>query len=307
MKIDRDILLEKVTLAMNQTGPGGVWRRGLRYGLTLLTAEAEQLSQAILMKEAYLSMNAEELGILSKNRRFAECHSGQRAFVIGNGPSIARQDISWLEGEVTFAVNGFWKHSIVEVWEPTYFSLTDKLFYDGSEGSDDFFSSLRLKIQKSTFFAPINGRKIISERGLLPSERTHYLALGGTLSKSPLENVDLERVIPDPHTVLQTNILIAMYMGCNPIVIIGADHDWMANVGEDLHFYDGKTVSQQPEASENPFKSNYLIMAEYVRALWLGYVKIRAIADQKGIKIYNATDGGCLDVFPRCEFSKLRN
>lgn len=40
-------------------------------------------------------------------------------------------------------------------------------------------------------------------------------------------------------------------------------------------------------------------------ALWENYKAVKRIAEQNDIKIYNATVGGALDVFPRVDYNDL--
>src|SRR5882762_6648955 len=93
--------------------------------------------------------------ILKRNEQFKDKHKGQRAFVIVNGPSLAQQDIEPLAKEITFAVSGFYKHEVMKKWQPTYYSLGDPLFFNGSEQCLNFFEDVRKVITKSTYFIPL--------------------------------------------------------------------------------------------------------------------------------------------------------
>ena len=41
--------------------------------------------------------------------KFSGRHAGERCFVVGSGPSIARMDLSWLKDEITICVNQSYK------------------------------------------------------------------------------------------------------------------------------------------------------------------------------------------------------
>ena len=45
--------------------------------------------------------------ILSQNNRFKNIHSGERCFILGNGPSLKNVDLSLLADEFVFTVNNF--------------------------------------------------------------------------------------------------------------------------------------------------------------------------------------------------------
>jgi hypothetical protein len=79
-------------------------------------------------------------------------------------------------------------------------------------------------------------------------------------------------------------------MGFSEIYLLGADCDYkkMGTVGN--HFY------KQEVKDGNPF-INELVFAAYECA--------KQYADEHGIKIYNATRGGKLEVFERVDFDTL--
>src|SRR2546421_12970023 len=58
-------------------------------------------------------LSAEHKNLLQQNEKLGGRHGGQRCFVIGNGPSLKRQDLAPLADEVTFVKSAFWKHPIL--------------------------------------------------------------------------------------------------------------------------------------------------------------------------------------------------
>src|SRR5882672_2735030 len=79
--------------------------------------------------------------LLRENEKLRDRHAGRRCFIIGNGPSLRAQDLTPLSGEVTFVMNAFWKHPILDLWQPTYFCFADSVCFDGSEAVKQFFVS----------------------------------------------------------------------------------------------------------------------------------------------------------------------
>src|SRR5690242_4618800 len=73
----------------------------------------------------YARLTAAEAEIVARNSVFRDKHKGRRAFVIATGPSLKNQDITGLGDEITFVMSGFWKHSVLEHWQPTYYCLSD--------------------------------------------------------------------------------------------------------------------------------------------------------------------------------------
>src|SRR5699024_10081487 len=62
---------------------------------------------------------------LAKLARFAGRHAGQRCFIIGNGPSLAKMDLGPLRGEVTFGMNRIYLLRDKIGFLPTYFACSN--------------------------------------------------------------------------------------------------------------------------------------------------------------------------------------
>ena len=78
--------------------------------------------------------------ILNRNSKFKNKHKGKKAYVIVNGPSLAKQNISSISNDITFVVTGFYKHEIIsENWQPNYYSFLDENMFEQSQIQDNFF------------------------------------------------------------------------------------------------------------------------------------------------------------------------
>lgn len=241
--------------------------------------------------------------LLERNRAFLGRHSGQRCFVIGTGPSLKRLDLGPLGNDITFGMNTFWQHPVVEQWQPTYFCLGDPVFQQQTDEMDQFFDNLTSRVPRSTFFVPLLGYEPYSQR--LSQGRTFYYDMFRTWPR--LDDLDLTRQIPVFGTVAQLCLMLAIYMGCSPIYLLGLDHDWLAQPGILSHFhngYGGMAASpdrrSQPEAPES-----YRFKMQCLLFLWGLYEALSDIARRRGIEIINLTDGGCLDVFPRGDYESI--
>jgi len=251
-------------------------------------------------------LTADDRRVLARNAKLKNKHLGERAFVIGTGPSIQRQDLRPLGHEITFAVSGFWKHPVVELWQPTYYCLSDPLLFYGSETMREFFSSLTSRTPESTYFVPLSGRTVVEQQNLLPAEQTYYISIDGDLSNGIPRVLDLEAHVPSAMIVAQMCIVIALYMGMCPIYLLGLDHDWLAHRGETKHFYSGHAgLEKHPEVRPVLGDWSYRFLMECQLAGWRGYENLRQYATDHNSKILNATDGGFLDVFERVDYVDL--
>lgn len=246
-----------------------------------------------------------ERAILKRNVQFKDKHKGQRAFVIVNGPSLAEQDVTLLKNDLTFVVSGFYKHEVIKTWQPSYYSIIDANFFNGSENSTRFFKSLNEVIHDSTFFIPLyRGYEANLKYKLLPPEKTFYTATAGL----PSDAIDMTGVIQSFMSVSAFALAHAIYMGCNPIYLLGFDHDYLVNRGADRHFYKGGTIAGAPAVTQSlSERHDYDAYMASCLALWKNYRSLDRIAKKRGIRIYNATNGGYLDVFERINYEDVIN
>lgn len=250
-------------------------------------------------------LSREDQKLIEANAVFRNRHVGQRCFIIGNGPSVAKQDLSFLKGEITFVMNAFWKHPIVEVWQPTYFLLADQVLFDRSASVGEFFTNLNSRIKDSTYFVPLSRRNVVVEDQLLPLDQTYFLSVENRLLEQDSgDSCDLTRSLPDVLTVAQFAIMAAIYMGCSPIYLLGLDHDWLAHRGEkEFYFFQGLSLNNHPQA--NGQLGTYDQDMESLIRVWKDYRKLKTLADSRNIHIINATAGGFLDVFDRLPYQSL--
>ena len=89
-------------------------------------------------------------------------------------------------------------------------------------------------------------------------------------------------------TVTYSAMQLAVYMGFKEIYLLGCDCDYS---GEKQHFMD---YGLKTETADNPESK---AIAAYTTA--------KNYADEHGIKIYNATRGGKLEVFERVDLDSL--
>ena len=243
---------------------------------------------------------------VAENSSYNNLHRGKRCFIVGNGPSIKEQDLSLLTNELTFVMNGFWKHPLMKELRPKYYCFADEVFFDGSSQCAKFFADLRQIISRdTTLFVPLAAQGIITECQLLPADQVKYVSLYGRLRDGLPGRPDLTTILPGPMNVSQLAIMAAMAMGCSPIYLLGLDHDWLSHRGTDKHFYQGNILDNHKLATPELSNQSYKLLMECQLELWNGYEVVSNVAKQNDIQILNATFGGFLDVFPRVDYASL--
>jgi len=275
-------------------------RRALRGTAGALSAAAD----ALATREKY-AVGSLFGPLLPQNQALRGRHRGRRAFVIGNGPSVAGQDLAPLAGEVTLVMNAFLRHPLMDLIRPTYYLFADPLYFDGSDSSRRFLADVRDTVRASTFIAPYAAAPAIRANGWLDPDRTHHVAFAGKLRSARLRDLDLTRTVPHVRSVAQLGIMLALFAGCSHIYLLGTDHDWLAHRGMERHFYQGLTLPNHPVAHGDQAKHGYLAEALAIVELWHGYQALGRLAERRGVQIVNCTDGGFLDVFPRQRYEDV--
>ena len=280
-------------------------RRAPRNRTRLLLSQASAgLAKAAnaLEKPGFISKS--ERALLARNARFSDIHVGTRAFVVGNGPSLQRQDLSRLAGERLFVVNGFWRNPGLAK-QPTAICLADPLWFEENALLEEEIASMRAVATTGDFFLPTWGKAAAEARGLFPHDRAFYCKFYDSMETAEGFEFDLTGPIPAVQSVSQFAILVALYMGCNPIYLIGMDHDWLSSPSVAItHFYDPDENAPNTGDSVDHGQT-YGQNLEAVAKLWRGYGNLRRVATDNGRQIINATDGGFLDVFERAPYDSL--
>ncbi len=100
--------------------------RGLRENLILRTIFAPPYKiKRILEHRAYIRSEDS-----NKLKGYKNIHSGERCFVIGNGPSLTPEDLDKLKNEYSFASNHIYKIFDRTNWRPTYYVSVDKAWLE---------------------------------------------------------------------------------------------------------------------------------------------------------------------------------
>ena len=104
-------------------------------------------------------------------------------------------------------------------------------------------------------------------------------------------------------TGMYTAAQLAAYMGFSEINLIGVDHHFRTSVNNKGEIVIDDKVKDYFTDKYNEDKDKLYI--PNTEKSTLTYVAMKRHCDQRGIRVYNATRGGKLEVFPRVEFDSL--
>jgi len=235
---------------------------------------------------------AVDTAVLDRNARFNDLYRGRRCFVIGNGPSISSQDLSPLAPEITITMNWFNRHPVLDQWKPTFHCMAEP--GDAACWQDPTMLPRILdRLKPHAYFFHIEAMPHIQRAALPDGENAHYVAIGNVVSAR--RSIDLTKPLLPTYDTSLLATQVAVALGCSPIYLLGVDYDWLSHRTLYRHFYD---ADDPAETRENLGKTYYLRNIEVAQRQWSCHEAVREIAARRGQRIYNATEGGFLDVYP---------
>lgn len=223
-------------------------------------------------------------GKYKKLLKYKNIHSGERCFIIATGPSLTMEDIESLKNEKTISMNSICKLYDKTDWRPTYFAVQDNFVFNNIK---DIISAHK---EVPVFISDNIRRRYKREKDWIefPTDTMYHsydMKIGKYYAKFSDDAYD---IVYDGYSIAYSCIELAVYMGFKEIYILGADCTYL---GEKEHFVDCGV-----EDRSRKYATPKLIV---------GYEKVKEYADSHGIKVYNATRGGVLEVFPRVKLEDV--
>ena len=219
-------------------------------------------------------------------KKYKGIYKGNRCFIIATGPSLTMDDLKKLESEITFGMNSLCKVFNDLGWETTFFGIQDWRVYGKLKG---YISELR----NTTIFIG----DVIKRKGKL---NTKFCTYPINFLNHRYDNVNLTgdfsdncfMQVYDGYTIAYSILQIVIYMGFEEIYLIGADCHYSKDKNKQ-HFKESGQYDPNADSAGKRIIYAYEVAKKY--------------ADLNGIKIYNATRGGMLEVFERVDLSQVLN
>jgi hypothetical protein len=251
------------------------------------------------IRATYIDM---KVRMLSKNiRKYKDIHKGESCFIIGNGPSLRGEDLNKIKDQVSFSSNRINLFLDETKWRPYYYTFID------AKIADNFFNEV-YKMKKQKMFVVVTDAGFNSLRKQFRNDCV-YLRAYHEHGKNglPKFSEDLSKKMNTHGTVTYANIQLAVYMGFKSIYLIGVDNNYAINKQLDGSIQINKELIGKDHFNDNYYNSieNVKQLPNNVYAMTQAYISAKQHCDQKGVKIYNATRGGKLEVFPRVSFDDL--
>ncbi|MDR1769706.1 MAG: DUF115 domain-containing protein [Hungatella sp.] len=226
-------------------------------------------------------------------------HKGESCFIIGNGPSLNISDleqISKLEIK-TFATNSIYKIFNETNWRPVYYCAQDQQVIDKIGADFDFVIKdckgmfVRRDVYNQLSKEVQQNEKLYLPRLVMHIRKDRYFDFSEDLSKCGFDGC----------TITYLMMQIAYYMGFKTIYLIGIDHNFPFLLDENENIILDDSLKQDFFEREEKNRINPARPYEMTMA----YKSAKKFFDANGVKIFNATRGGKLEVFERINLDQI--
>jgi hypothetical protein len=247
------------------------------------------------LKRLYMLITFQKSKDASKIRELKNIYENNRCFIIGNGPSLTIQDLEKISAEYTFASNRIYSLFDKTKWRPTFYLCVDP---EAIRMDSYILNSLKAHMK----FFDVLGKKCIQDI----TEKTHFLYNHSVFFVNPYKiskpfvSEDASKMLSMGQTVTFTSIQLAIYMGFKEIYLLGVDHNYAKKIDSKGCVVEDSNVKNYCEGI-----SNTKISVQFIDGTTAAYKASREYADLHGVKIYNVTRGGKLEVFDRIDFDRL--
>ena len=241
-------------------------------------------------------------GIINEDERYKKIkelkgiHQGERCFIVATGPSVKMEDLELIKNEITISMN-----SIVNVlddtsFRPTYYMLQD---YGTFKRIYENFKKLPSQTIKFIGINNLNIHHYKKYKNIIEPDNNIYFYRLNSAKTKKYGNLSINKTkigfswdcwkeIIDGYMVTYSAIQLAVWMGISEIYLIGCDCNYSQKIN-----HIGEYMESNHEYSN---KAEARMMKSYECA----YDNLKG-----KVKIYNATRGGKLEIFPRVDFEKM--
>lgn len=220
---------------------------------------------------------------------FRNIHCGKRCFIVATGPSLLVHDLDILceNGEKCISMNRVYNLFAQTAWRPDYYMIEDAMMIEdlGREIADmnlpvKFVSSMPAEYWK--------------QREVKNSIKYKLINLDMTGGEPPLFSENIEKCVYEGSTVTYACIQLAVYMGFSDIYLLGVDFNYSQDLYDERNHFAGYQKDKKIRLNK-----------VYPERMLAAYESAKQYAKEHGIRIYNATRGGKLEVFERVNFDAL--
>ncbi len=214
-------------------------------------------------------------------------YAGEHCFIIGNGPSLNKMDLTPLRHEYTFGLNRFYLAFDRLGFSTSFLVCVNRLVWE--QFADELLQ------QDSTKFAPWDERKRLGHRS-----DTYFFR---TAPRKVFRPDPPRTGLFEGSTVTFVAMQLAYYLGFRVAILIGVDHSFKSQ-GEPHKVVVGGNVDHD-HFDPRYFAGGVRWQLPDLAGSEQAYAAAREAWEQDGRKILDATVGGKLKVFPKVEYETV--
>lgn len=249
-----------------------------------------QIKQKIIMAYAFLRESILSWISLRRIGFYKNLYRGQRCFIIGNGPSLKKMNLSYLKNEITFGLNRFYLLFDKIGFHSSFLIAVNELVLEqcAAEISD-------LCMPK---FVNIKSHKHIGF-----DQSTIFINCLGKPNTGPWFSPEIKAGVCTGGTVTYVAMQIAYFMGFDQVILIGVDHSFVTTGPP-------HRVVVTKESDCNHFDPNYFgkgfkwQLPDLERSE-LSYRIAKFHFERNNREILDATIDGKLNIFPKVKYEEL--
>ncbi|QXD22922.1 DUF115 domain-containing protein [Opitutia bacterium ISCC 51] len=234
-------------------------------------------------------------------KHFYNKYKGERCVIIGNGPSLNNIDLGKIQSEYTFGVNSLYYKTRESGFMPTFFVVEDSSVMKENLAAIKkyrpqykFFPTIYRNLHgdaHNTFFFKMN-------RGFYEKSSPNYCV--------PRFSTDFSKIAYCGQSVTHINLQLAFFMGFSEVYLVGMDFSYII---PESHSRKGDVLVSDTD-DPNHFHKDYFGKGKSWKdpkldRVLMNYKQAKLAYEGCGRKVYNATHGGKLEIFPRVNFDSV--
>lgn len=221
---------------------------------------------------------------------FQGIHTGERCFIVANGPSLTKMNLDLLSDDITFGLNRIYLIFDKLSFRPTYYVAVNELILE--QFSDEISQLVMPKFlnwNRRSYYGLPNSNMIFLKSKMVihdsfQNDLTYPLVVGASVTFVALQ--------------------IAYYMGFKKVILIGLDHNYTEKGIPNL------TETRTAEYDKSHFHTQYFPKGVKwqlpdLQRSEIDFEIAREIFEKDGREILDATIGGKCNVFNKIDYLSL--
>lgn len=256
------------------------------------------LGYNLLAKIQFAARYPKYRNYLNRNKELLKKHDGERCFIVLNGHSLNRYDLTKISNEHVFCTNYIFDSHVVDIVRPDYYCITDNGFFSNPDSKDNL-ERLFEKCSYSNFIFNIK----YAELHKIKHDRQIYLTYNRHMPNMLSLKSNLCGLTSGFISVSLYAINVAIYLGFKEIYLLGYDFE----PGIFSHFYqDADTEKDSKNRQKNDINKDGVCGRywQYSQAQYQNYY-IQKYAISKGVSIHNCNEQSHVRSFPFVEYETI--